>query len=31
MVAAPTIEIIGFALDRIMFAIRSLFTCSSNR
>jgi nitrate/nitrite transport system permease protein len=31
MVAVFTIGIIGFALDRLMFAIQSLFTFSSNR
>ncbi|MDP7150701.1 MAG: ABC transporter permease, partial [Paracoccaceae bacterium] len=31
MVAVFTIGIIGFLLDRLMFAIQSLFTFSSNR
>ena len=31
MVAVLTIGIIGFLLDRVMFALQSLFTFSSNR
>ena len=31
MVAVFTIGIIGFILDRLMFAIQSMFTFSNNR
>jgi hypothetical protein len=31
MVAVFTIGIIGFLLDRVMFALQSLFTFSNNR
>ena len=31
MVAVFTIGLIGFALDRLMFALQSLFTYSNNR